>query len=107
MKHMVTEIRCKRFDTYKDICDSEYGPGAFWWGKHHRWEGDCLLIRLPDGIASLPVSQDKFVAANRDSHEYTVWHWDGDKNNPTLSPSVNSPPDGWHGWIKGGHLESV
>lgn len=43
-----------------------------------------------------------------------VWGWDGNKEAPTLTPSLNCLAEkdgkpaggcGWHGWIKGGVME--
>jgi hypothetical protein len=40
------------------------------------------------------------------------WQWDGNRESPTLSPSilVESVPnwnDGWHGFLRNGKLETV
>jgi hypothetical protein len=34
-----------------------------------------------------------------------VWGWDGNKETPTLTPSIHAP-DQWHGWLKSGRLVS-
>ena len=37
------------------------------------------------------------------------WQWDGDREKPTLSPSVHHILDGkthWHGWLRTGVWES-
>lgn len=41
-----------------------------------------------------------------------VWQWNGDRINPTLSPSILVEPvpnwnEGWHGWLRDGVLISV
>ena len=35
-------------------------------------------------------------------HNGASWTWNGDFEMPTLKPSVNDPPDGWHGWLTDG-----
>jgi len=36
------------------------------------------------------------------------WEWDGDREKPTLSPSLNSVGCcGWHGWLREGQWVSV
>ena len=32
------------------------------------------------------------------------WEWDGNREAPTISPSVNCGGCGWHGWIKAGEF---
>lgn len=43
-------------------------------------------------------------------HEPPSWGWNGDRINPTLSPSVFHTKEkggcGWHGWLKNGQWES-
>ena len=104
---MAHKYQCKRFDSYESVWKYRdgYGPGAFMWAKtkENGWEGDIIMIRLPDGLTSLYVSTDP----NMKHTERTVWHWDGDREIPTLNPSINNPPDGWHGWLRAGRLISV
>ena len=41
------------------------------------------------------------------------WHWDGNVEMPTLDPSIGStgmnesPPTGWHGYLRAGHWQGV
>jgi hypothetical protein len=32
------------------------------------------------------------------------WEWDGNREAPTLTPSISCGACGWHGWIRGGEL---
>ena len=105
---MTHEYQCKRFTQYADVWeyDGGYGPGAFTWyeGDEENWDGEVLLIRLPDGLSSLYVHTNP----NATHPNRTVWHWDGDKDNSTLNPSILNPdPGGWHGWLRAGKLISA
>ncbi|WP_439523190.1 DUF6527 family protein [Marivita sp.] len=31
------------------------------------------------------------------------WNWNGNAENPTLRPSINQKPCGWHGWLTDGY----
>jgi hypothetical protein len=38
------------------------------------------------------------------------WHWDGNEERPSLTPSLHLKAGGetiWHGWFREGRLESV
>lgn len=37
------------------------------------------------------------------------WHWDGNKERPTLTPSILDKGDccGWHGWLRNGEWVSA
>jgi hypothetical protein len=42
-------------------------------------------------------------------HPSPSWEWDGNKEQPTLSPSVHDIPNGkthWHGYLRAGVWES-
>lgn len=59
------------------------------------------LCTLPIGTGTKPVEPDRHT-----------WLWDGNREKPTLSPSVwHDPRSGsvheWHGWIRAGRMESV
>lgn len=30
------------------------------------------------------------------------WRWDGDRERPTLTPSINGGAGAWHGWVQAG-----
>ena len=36
--------------------------------------------------------------------ERRVWSWDGNRDAPTLSPSINCGQCGWHGFIRQGTM---
>lgn len=73
--------------------------GDFHWEAHGggAWS---LFIGIPDieigfVIVRIPVMQ----AAKIPKH----WEWDGDKDKPTLIPSIHTIGT-WHGWVHDGHL---
>lgn len=67
---------------------------------------DHIAVRWPDGtergyLYAIPISREG------DSQH---WGWDGNRESPTLSPSIDRHPSwlcpGWHGWMRAGRLES-
>lgn len=73
-------------------------------------KGQCgihICINLPDG-----THEGSFVRlplASIDSAQ-VWWEWDGNRESPTLNPSINMYPNwnrpGWHGFMRAGKLES-
>lgn len=64
----------------------------------------AILIRCPDGSPSGCVGRLPLGGNG--------WNWDGNREGPTLSPSIDRLPiddykPGWHGWLRGGELVSV
>lgn len=80
------------------------GPGAWCW-KFNEAGRRFLCCKLPSGsVAVLPVQR---------GGEDSGWHWDGDEQRPTLSPSILQRDDeptpgrvGWHGFLQAGRLVS-
>ena len=35
------------------------------------------------------------------------WSWDGNREAPTLSPSIQVLPNRWHGYLRNGRLETI
>lgn len=94
-------IKCKRVAKYDEVHDG--GVGTFAWGLHLTWNIPVLYIWLPDGVTSLLVSTDPSVKKAPDGA--TIWHWDGNKDAPTLKPSILNPSEGgWHGFLTAGEL---
>jgi hypothetical protein len=63
-----------------------------------------ILIQLhsgEDGTCALPLRVDP---ADRGG-QHPVWRWDGNREAPTLEPSIlhHSNPE-WHGWMRAGKL---
>lgn len=67
-------------------------------------DGINLWFRYPD----LNHPNDNFVRCNIKPTEKdtTCWQWDGNREAPTLTPSVNVIGH-WHGYLRVGKLETV
>ena len=67
-------------------------------------DDQTILIVMPDGkIAGLPLSPE----AGRKFHDGSHWNWDGNRDAPTITPSILDVVTGWHGYMRAGQLESV
>jgi len=66
--------------------------------------GGAILIVMPDGkIAGLPLTAE----AGERLHDGSHWNWDGNREAPTITPSILDVVTGWHGYMRAGQLESV
>lgn len=58
-----------------------------------------------------PCGCDKLVrirvGVNIEPEERLCWSWNGNLNNPTLTPSFNRIDCNWHGWLKLGYWEEA
>jgi hypothetical protein len=66
-------------------------------------EDSFLWLRYPDGsecgdLVHLPISRDPQATRG--------WFWNGDREAPTLEPSINVIGK-WHGFLRAGKLETV
>ena len=87
------------------------GEGAFAFQRHicEGVECESLMIHMPytaehESIHSLRVHQ-----AGDPSPKAPTWLWDGNREKPTLSPSIACGPEGerdWHGYMRAGRLEA-
>jgi hypothetical protein len=112
----MTELRASgnmfRVDGWDAIWTS--GPGAFFFSKVHDGDLDdgtpyiyeTLVVRLPmnvDGGSDLAILPLK-PARPRKTPD-TAWEFDGNREKPTLTPSVHCHGH-WHGFIRAGRYES-
>lgn len=74
-------------------------PGSFLWGIKETGER-ILFASLPNGCYS---EWHIRPAKNEGGHS---WAWDGNKEKPTLTPSLHAVGI-WHGFLRGGRFESV
>lgn len=88
-----------------DIFDGQVGDWQFVDGVDEKdmW----IYIWIPDGtprgdLARLPI---KPHAAWQRNGAY--WNWDGNREAPTLTPSILHNRDKWHGYMTKGELVSV
>lgn len=67
-------------------------------------DGDHIFIHLPTGdFARLPID-----ANCREEWGDPCWQWDGNRENPTITPSILMRGMGeWHGYMTAGKLVSV
>jgi len=74
------------------------GPGEFCFTEG---ETHCVLW-LPSGsIVGLRVSRD----GPQSGGPVPVWGWDGNREAPTLAPSIHLVGE-WHGYLQAGFLSS-
>lgn len=108
------------YDEGKEDFVSNGQPGAFRWTGLYGVEGDHfgMNFKCPCGCGAVHgVGFDNrpadWVAKDRSR---PTWHWDGNKEKPTLSPSLglHRSHDGqtigadgyhWHGFLKAGVFE--
>lgn len=84
----------------------EHGAGAFYFVENDDGLYIGLMIPGEDGPRELPINTGTKVDKR--------WLWDGNREAPTLMPSIAAwLSDGngglvehWHGWMKNGNLES-
>lgn len=57
-----------------------------------------------DGCHFIPFGRD-VPESGRDSNSFAVWNWDGDHDEPTLSPSIDLSD--FHGHVVNGEFEPV
>ena len=71
----------------------------YWEPRESDWHTWHFLTVVPTGMA-VPA----YVTDNR-----PVWQWDGNREKPTLSPSIGCGPRPdfhWHGYLKAGRFEA-
>jgi len=87
----------------KDWDDLDHGEKGDWYFIN---EDTYIVLRFGetmDDIVVLPIVPQDNKAA---------WQWDGNREAPTLSPSIlvhggKEQPARWHGFLRAGKLETV
>lgn len=91
----------------------DYGPGAMCWATE---EGHRVLwfLALPpaDNPRGVRFEVARIYPAGHAENNWAAPGprngWDGNVERPTLHPSIwLNDRRGWHGWIKGGDLETA
>ena len=120
-------VQCERLLNYGAIRAAGFPPGAFSWTQTYSNPGVIthlsICVPLPttgwDPGERLRVLRVYRTGEARPEAE-TAWEWDGNLDKPTINPSIgvtlnrvddrsNRVDEGYafHGWLKGGVLESV
>ncbi len=89
-KRKPIKIKLISATTHSELFSGENGTAMF------LNEFKRLLFKCPGcgEVASIPISME---GSGKD------WKWDGNKESPTLNPSIHSVGCcGWHGWLRGG-----
>lgn len=102
----------KRSCAMRRVSEAEFfaegqAPGAFFWKDITRAGVCCrgIFARYPDGSAvHLPVRPVPDTL--KDVNGGHSWGWDGNEDNPTLTPSVHITGC-WHGWVRAGRMVST
>lgn len=79
----------------EDVVNGEVGSITFW------SDNSKIAMQLPKcgGCVILRISQDK----SHKSPEGPVWWWNGNKEKPTLHPSIRvMGEEEWHGYLRDG-----
>jgi hypothetical protein len=68
-----------------------------------------ICVRWGDGVEDICILP---IAREGSNPEGKHWIWDGNKDAPTLSPSIlvhghKGKPDQWHGYLRAGILETI
>lgn len=85
-------------DLFDDLCDE----GDFGFDEGER---NILIVMPPHKrLAGIPIHRDRAVA---DRSPSPMWWWDGNREAPTLEPSILAVDTGWHGWMRAGVLVEV
>lgn len=78
----------------------------------HGQRGDWYFSR-EDSYITIRYGDDKFdvvtIPINTGEKKPANWLWDGNKEAPTITPSIrilggNGQPDRWHGWLRDGQV---
>jgi len=108
---MMSEIRTSPVEARRvDVVNSEVPPGSFKfyaaggsvyakYGAADDRQPDGMIYACPCGCRNVGVLPFKPGAS-------PSWAWNGDRDAPTLEPSVWDKGH-WHGWLRNGVWESV
>lgn len=76
----------------------KHGLGAYFFTARD----ESILAMVPSGDDEPP----RLVAFNIGKNGGPRWQWDGNRESPTLSPSLHCIGH-WHGFLRNGRFESV
>lgn len=87
-------VDCRNVGSY----DAMKNPGDFYFAERDGHEG--IIIILPYG------GWHHIAVVNGPAGGNRVWGWNGDREKPTLTPSIRAGTDDWHGYLTAGRLVS-
>lgn len=79
--------------------------------RNHRTVAGAIEFRSIDGevcgiafVCPCGCGQDSWLPVNGHGRPGPSWEWDGNREAPTLNPSVfnSGMPCQWHGWLRAG-----
>jgi hypothetical protein len=87
-------------------------PGDFCWGVHNADDPTIVSIIL---LCPACGTMHRVPVENEIADRQYGWKWNGDKDKPTLSPSIFfsnghgslNPDCRWHGWLRNGEWEGA
>lgn len=96
-------IRCKNYEDFETAA-----AGAFWLAHAKSGDEDVYGLHYKCPCCGrhgyLPLNRDRAAT------QQPSWDWNGDVQNPTLSPSILSQTSrggcGWHGYLRSGRWET-
>lgn len=96
---MNSPIQGRRHETTEEFHNAEVGDWAFSSDDVH------IFIETPVGLCILQIDPKAFP-----EYKKPVWTWDGNRDAPTLTPSIRIRDHArgeWHGWMREGKLVSA
>ena len=95
------KIEATLLDSYDAVVDGPAG-GFTYLSSSEGVQDSCILHKCPCGCGRVAGLRLRNVTDERPS-----WIWDGNREKPTLSPSIYAKYDcGWHGYLRAGIWES-
>lgn len=99
-------VKATEYTSCDDLEMQNVPPGSFCYtgvyGKDKNFIGG-MIMKCPCGCGSLGA-----LSFDNSTQDSPKWHWDNNKENPTLFPSIwRKRTCGWHGFLRNGFFESV
>lgn len=86
-------------------------PGDFRWVENFRGNSLELWVLVPDrNAAAGETCLGACIVRSAPGARAPIWTWDGNKDRPTLSPSIKiegANGEAWHGFLRNGRFEGV
>lgn len=99
------DVPIRFVDRIGTVPRAERTPGDAKWATHPDPGKVSLLFVCPCGCGDIVTVAASSVAGGdtEDSTGRPCWHWNGDREHPTLTPSIQYALGcRWHGWLRGG-----